>query len=123
MSHTDSFKNLPYLTPLRRKLRKQQTKAEYLLWQHLRNRSLFPFRIRRQFSIANYIVDFYCHSCNLIIEIDGDDHAQRYQDDLKRQKQLENFGYTVVRYRNQQVYDDVEAVIHDILRICTCIQG
>ena len=91
------------LTPLARNLRKQQTKEENLLWY--RFLSKYPLRFRRQYTIGNYIVDFYCHKAKLVIELDGSQHCEpeAIQLDQQRTAFLEAQGLLVLRYSNLDV--------------------
>jgi very-short-patch-repair endonuclease len=77
-----------------RKLRKQETSAEIRLWKILRNRSLANLKFRRQHPINRFIVDFYCHSLLLVIEIDGDIHLleEIKQYDMEREERLKSLG-------------------------------
>ena len=74
----------------RRQLRKEQTFCEKILWQYLRNRSLKGVKFRRQYSIDNYVIDFYCPKIKLAIELDGNIHElpEQRDYDAKRQKYL-----------------------------------
>src|SRR5215813_584679 len=73
-------KKLPHtLVPLARELRRDDTRAEKIAWTLLKDRRLNGFKFRRQVPIENYIVDFYCHEAKLIIELDGDIHAETQQ--------------------------------------------
>jgi len=109
--------HLPYnpaLVPRAKELRKNMTPAERKLWyQCLRT---FKHRVFRQRPIHHFIVDFYCHSLKLVIEIDGDSHfnetAQAY--DEKRTQILEGYGLQVLRFTNQQVLHDFETVCIEI---------
>ncbi|MCP5463412.1 MAG: DUF559 domain-containing protein [Deltaproteobacteria bacterium] len=99
-----------------RDLRQNITNAEKKLWVHLRGKRLNGLKFRRQHPIEPYIVDFFCHSANLVIELDGDSHdgdkAAQYDSD--RQSFLEDQGLRVLRFRNKDVYDDVEQVLEEI---------
>ncbi|TPV33845.1 DUF559 domain-containing protein [Paucihalobacter ruber] len=105
-----------YLKPYRKKLRESMTPAEAFLWRHLKSRQLCNRRFNRQFSIGNYIADFYCHSEKLIIELDGEIHntpeTQAYDD--KRTAYLESHGYRVIRFENKMVFDDLVGVLEEI---------
>ena len=92
-----------------------QTKAEQVLWQELRGSKL-GYKFRRQVSIGSFVVDFYCHELHLIIELDGPIHKIQEKYDRERQVYLENEGSTVIRYTNDQVLFNREAVIEDILK-------
>ena len=99
---------------LARTLRRQQTRAEQLLWSRLRNRQLDGCKFRRQQVIGPYIVDFLSVQPKLIIEVDGGQHAERALQDAQRTEYLQRFGYHVLRYWNNQVLRDVESVIESI---------
>ena len=94
-----------------RKLRKHQTDAELLLWQHLRNRQLQGYKFRRQFPIGQYIVDFVCLSQKLIIELDGSQHMNNAVYDIRRTQFLESYGYKVVRFWNNDVLANADSVL------------
>ena len=74
MNRNNQIKNLDYLKPYRRVLRKKLTPAEASLWSLLKNKQVFGLKFRRQTSIENYIVDFYCPKIKMIIELDGEPH-------------------------------------------------
>jgi single-stranded-DNA-specific exonuclease len=94
-------------------LRNNETKAEKFLWKNLRgNKIIFPFR--RQHIINNFIVDFICIKKGLIIEVDGDIHDLKKEADIERQKFLENFGFTFLRFKNEEVLEDMEKVLKQI---------
>ncbi len=99
---------------LARTLRRQQTRAEQLLWSRLRNRQLEGCKFRRQQAIGPYIVDFLSVQPKLIIEVDGGQHAESALQDAQRTEYLQWLGYQVVRYWNDQVLQDVEAVMESI---------
>jgi very-short-patch-repair endonuclease len=111
MIQTDN--HLPYNPKLgdrARELRKNMTKAERKLWyDYLRDLST---RFYRQRPIDNFIVDFYCPSLKLVIEIDGDTHnSQEAKDyDLERSQRLEGYGLQVVRFTNEEILADFEGV-------------
>jgi len=102
----------------RRDLRKNQTKAEEILWFELRNNKLGA-KFKRQHSIGGYIIDFYCQKYKLIVELDGEVHntkeAKEY--DAVRDKFFNELGYKVVRFKNEEVEKDVEKVL-DKIRNC-----
>ncbi|MBU0646260.1 endonuclease domain-containing protein [Patescibacteria group bacterium] len=103
-------------TPLRKKLRKDNPSAEYLLWMYLRKKQL-DFRFRRQFGIGTFVVDFYCPKAKLVIEVDGDTHYQKQtpdQYDVERQRYIESKGLKVLRFTNLDVYRNIEGVIQVI---------
>ena len=112
----DQLKNLPHLKTNRQELRKNQTPAEDLLWQFLRKEQLQGRKFRRQHSIENYIVDFYCASEKLIIELDGSHHqnGDTYYNDGIRDARLQQLNYRVLRFTNQQVLENPQAVLNQI---------
>ena len=93
-----------------RELRQRQTKAESLLWNVLRAKRLCDKKFRRQHPIAPFFADFACVELRLIVEIDGGYHDYAYEDDVYRQAYLERKGWRVLRYTNELVLEDVEAV-------------
>jgi very-short-patch-repair endonuclease len=106
----------PELTEKARDLRARQTKAESLLWNVLRGRRLCRLKFRRQYPIPPFIVDFACIEKKLVIEIDGGYHDYVYANDLSRQARIEAEGWTVIRFSNEDVLEDVEAVAIAIAR-------
>jgi nicotinate-nucleotide--dimethylbenzimidazole phosphoribosyltransferase len=97
-----------------RELRKNQTDAEQLLWAVLRAKRFMDLKFRRQHTVKPYIVDFYCDSLKLVIELDGGQHAEQQAYDQARTAFLENKGITVLRFWNNQVLAETEAVLEAI---------
>jgi len=99
-------------------LRNNMTQSEEILWMHLRT-GINGYKFRRQHPIGNYIVDFFCHKIKLVIEIDGSVHNKEdvKENDETRQKDLENLGYYVIRFTNQQVIEQIETVFFNISEI------
>ena len=97
-----------------KELRQKMTSAEKILWQHLRAKRFHGLKFRRQQIIAGFIVDFYCHSLRLIIEVDGKIHNKQKEQDLERESILKAKGLQVIRFTNQQVIEDVETVLRAI---------
>lgn len=112
----DSY--LPYDPKLKeraRELRKNPTAAEKKMWSDILGRDQFQgLRFLRQKPIQNYIVDFYCDKLSLVIEIDGDSHAEQEQYDAERTRNLESLGIEVVRYTNDDVLNNMEGVYEDL---------
>ncbi len=100
-----------------REFRREQTPAERLLWEALRNRGLAGHRFRRQHPIGSYIVDFCCLKSALVVEVDGDVHAQPDQKthDENRTFVLETMGFRVLRFQNDQVVKCMDEVLSAIL--------
>src|SRR4029079_11738452 len=86
-----------------RRLRRDQTDAERVLWFRLRDRRLNGWKFRRQMPVGNYIVDFCCESARLIVELDGGQHAMQSEADRARTADLEKRGYLVLRFWNNDV--------------------
>jgi len=97
-----------------RELRRQQTDAENLIWMLLRDRRLAGCKFRRQHPVAHYILDFYCHEAKLAVELDGGQHADKYAHDVGRDAFLEAQGIRVLRFWNNQVFSETEAVLEVI---------
>jgi very-short-patch-repair endonuclease len=96
-----------------RRLRHNQTEAEYKLWTRLRARQL-EVKFRRQHPIGPFIVDFCCLERRLIIELDGGQHAAQVKADERRSALLERKGYRVLRFWDNQVMAEIEAVIEQL---------
>ena len=96
-----------------RNLRSQMTPAEKVLWQELHTNKLGS-HFRRQQVIAGFIVDFYCHSAGLVIELDGDIHREQQESDAGRDKILENMGLHVVRFSNEEVLISLPRVLSQV---------
>ena len=100
-----------------RALRWKQTAAEKRLWFLLRGKKLGGYKLRRQHVILNYIVDFFCFSEKLIIELDGPIHnsqkAKEY--DQRREALLKANGYRILRFKNAEVFQNEEKVLSTIL--------
>lgn len=99
-----------------RELRRQQTAAEALLWELLRNRQLLGRKFRRQHPIGRFITDFFCDDANLIIEIDGAVHQEPSQQerDRAREEVIREHGYHLLRFTNEQVIHQTEQVLQTI---------
>ena len=95
-----------------RNLRNNLTKQEWKLWNILKNRQFYGFRFRRQFPIDPYIVDFICREKKIIIEIDGSQHNQTRDKeyDNKRTEFFNSLGYSVVRFWNDEIDNNIEGV-------------
>jgi very-short-patch-repair endonuclease len=104
------------LTSHARRLRRNQTDAERVLWRHLRGRQVNGFKFRRQYPLGPFIVDVCCFERRLVVELDGGQHAQRTDHDARRTAYLNHIGYQVLRYWDHDVLADPEAVAEDILR-------
>ena len=108
--------NLPYLKEKRKALRNNLTTAEAILWNHLKGSQLEDRKFRRQHSINHYILDFYCPSEKLAIELDGAYHftEEGQQKDQKRDADLMELGVRVIRFENNEVLEHLEGVLEKI---------
>ncbi|TYP93421.1 Very-short-patch-repair endonuclease [Fodinibius salinus] len=89
---------------LARKLRKDGTKGEAILWSEvLRAKKFHGYQFNRQFCIDDYIVDFISRKLKLVIEVDGYSHKFKHEEDKLRDKKLEELGYTTVRFSEREV--------------------
>jgi len=104
------------LQAYRKKLRENLTPAEAFFWKHVKARQFRGKRFTRQHSIKNYIVDFYCASEKLIIELDGEVHNNYAvaEYDAKRTKDLEELGFRVLRFENKMVFENLSSVFMEI---------
>jgi len=102
---------------LARAMRAMPTDAEARLWSALRGRRL-GWKFRRQHVIAGYIVDFYCAELWLAVEVDGGVHQGRRIDDRQRDEHLGSLGVRVVRVRNADVLERLDAVLGELARCC-----
>jgi very-short-patch-repair endonuclease len=100
-----------------RELRRTQTNAERTLWEQVRNKRLGGFKIRRQHVLNEIIVDFYCVDKRLCIEIDGPYHDEQAVQELDKQRDddLKAHGFSVLRFKNDEVLFDLERVLSDLL--------
>ena len=97
-----------------RRLRRELTPAESILWEALRGRQLDGLKFRCQHPVGKFILDFYCPSVKLVIEVDGGIHDQQQEYDQARTEKLEAFGYRVLRFTDDQVMKDLSAVLETI---------
>ncbi len=116
------------ITPLkkrRRYLRNHLPKAEVLLWMHLSNKQTLGYKFRRQYSVDNFIIDFYCLELRLAIEVDGGSHFTRLArvHDRVRQRHIESFGIRFLRVMNEDVYGNLDAVLDEIEATIRAIEG
>jgi very-short-patch-repair endonuclease len=95
---------------LQRRLRNEMTHAEKELWHLLRGRQVSSIKFRRQHPYGNYILDFFSLGIKLVIEIDGGQHGEHTEYDAIRTKELQSGGFQVLRFWNNEVLHDIEAV-------------
>lgn len=114
--HTASPIEYELLKGFAKENRKYMTEAESALWNYLKGNSL-GHKFLRQHIIGEYIVDFLCRDKSLVIEVDGGYHSERTQqeDDAVRQEWLEQRGYKVIRFTNEEVLFDMEGTVRRIV--------
>ncbi len=108
----------PKLKDLTRKLRKNMTYSEVLLWNELKDGKIMGYDFDRQRPIGNYIVDFYCKDLLLALEIDGithEDEKVKLHDEM-RQKELESFDVKFIRFDALLILNKVDAAVREIIR-------
>ncbi len=122
--HTELYLRVRILA---RRMRKNATPAENFFWEKVRNRKLFGLKINRQFIIQCrispdfvkfYIADFHCHELKLVIELDGQIHLRQQSEDMIRTEHMIRYGFTVIRFTNEQVlrnWEEVEAVLNELM--------
>jgi very-short-patch-repair endonuclease len=98
-----------------RALRVRLTEAERHLWQRLRRKQLAGHRFRRQVPVGGYIADFVCLEAQLVIELDGGQHQQQSAYDERRDRAIAEQGFRVLRFWNDQVFRETDAVLSVIL--------
>ena len=101
-----------------RELRKEQTSAEKILWEILRNSNFLNLKFRRQHNIGRYIADFYCHDKLLVIELDGSVHTTQQYEDAERDYWLKSQGFTIIRFTNEQIFNHIDYVLNTITNHC-----
>lgn len=103
-------------THISRILRKNQTPWETKLWRVIRSRQLNRLKFRRQHKVGRHVVDFCCIECRIVIELDGGHHNEDNQMniDIKRQNFIERQGFTVLRFWNSDIDENLEGVVEAI---------
>jgi very-short-patch-repair endonuclease len=100
-------------------LRKKMTDAERILWHRLRGGQL-NVKFRRQYPFENYVLDFVCLERRLVIEVDGSQHAEKKEYDETRSERLRGAGFTILRFWNNEVLNETDAVVQavwDVLEV------
>ena len=124
--HTIKKKNMHYKTAkaneseqkiLRKELRSHATPAEAVLWKMLKGRNADGMKFRRQQGIGPYVLDFYCPELRLCVELDGSSHDYKYEYDEQRTEFLQNQGIRVLRFSNEQVWQGLDFVVDEIVRV------
>lgn len=115
----EKIHNINLLKERRKKLRNSLTPAEAKLWSLIKNSQLENRKFRRQHSVGPYILDFYCPSEKLCIELDGAGHFTdgRYEYDTERTEYLRGLNIRVIRFENKDVFDNPEGVLGEIQKL------
>ncbi len=100
-----------------RTLRREGTEPEQLLWTALRNGQIGGLKFRRQHPVGQYVVDFFCHTAALVVELDGMSHDDKAALDAEETKFLEAQGLRVLRVTNEDAMHDLDAVTREIARL------
>jgi very-short-patch-repair endonuclease len=103
---------------LAKKFRREMTPSEKRLWSTLRGNQLCGLHFRRQHVIRGFIVDFYCHTARLVIEIDGDVHQSQIKSDEIRDDILKSMGLTVLHLSNEIIENALPGALHTIREAC-----
>jgi leucyl-tRNA synthetase len=122
---TNTFEQWKATTGFAKANRKTSTEAEEILWQELRNRKLGGYKFRRQHPVAGYIPDFVCLDKKLIVEIDGGYHEEEDQQkfDVLRTKWLEEHGYAIVRFTNDEILSNISHVLQNVKKALSFGEG
>ena len=131
MRNRHSFIQLPFNQKLReraKELRKAGNLSEVLFWQQVHNKKFKGYDFDRQKIIGNYIVDFFCTDCGVVIEIDGSSHNEKVEYDLERDAFLVGLGLTVLHIAAKDVLQNIKGVMemlrnHPALEITTTVPG
>lgn len=111
-------RHIPRIRKRAKELRQVQTEAEKVLWDKLRRKQLGGFKFRRQHPIDQYILDFFCPKAMLGIELDGGIHKKQKGQDKVRTRWLNEFNIEVIRFGNQEIFNDLDKVLENILDKC-----
>ena len=106
-----NIKTPKYVIELARQMRCNLTPSEKIMWEQLKNKKIDGHRFRSQHPIHRYILDFYCPSKSVAIEIDGDIHKSRKKYDEYRDDYLKSVGIQTLRFENSEVNDNIQKVI------------
>ena len=118
---TANPKNYLLIKEIRDSLKGNPTEAEKIIWQFLKNKQT-GFKIRRQHIIDDYIVDFVCLNKDVVIEIDGKVHVNQKEYDDMRSARLNELSFKVIRFTNEEVFENPEKVANQIKLLLESIQ-
>ena len=101
-----------------KKLRREMTPAEKILWKQLKANRLQGLHFRRQQVVHGYYPDFYCHQHELIVELDGGIHEFQKEYDAEREAYLISLGFRIIRFKNEDVIKNLKGVLQKIVEEC-----
>jgi len=101
-----------------KKLRREMTPAEKILWKELRTNKLNRLHFRRQQIVHGYFADFYCHQHELIVELDGRIHELQKEYDAEREENLIALGFRIIRFTNEDITGNLKGVLQKIVDAC-----
>ena len=101
-----------------KKLRREMTPAEKILWKELKANKLNGLHFRRQQVVHGYFPDFYCHQQELIVELDGGIHELQEQYDADREAYLISLGFRIIRFNNEEIVNNLKRVLQRIVNEC-----
>jgi very-short-patch-repair endonuclease len=106
-----------------RQLRSNATDAELCLWSALRRRQVDGLRFRRQVPLGRFIADFACYDARLVVELDGGQHVENGDDDAARTQWLKSRGFRVLRFWNQEIFENLDGVLAVIRQAASSCAG
>ena len=107
----------PEIEAAARNLRQNMTPAEQVLWEALKGRQVAGLKFRCQHPVGPFILDFYCPARKLAVEVDGGVHDGQAEYDEARTQQLNDYGYQVLRFRNDEVLNDLDSVLERVRQV------
>ncbi|MGH2533301.1 MAG: endonuclease domain-containing protein [Thermomicrobiales bacterium] len=111
----------PGLEAAARQLRRRLTSAERVLWEAIKGKQLAGLRFRQQHPVGPFVLDFYCPACKLVVELDGEIHREQIEQDAYRDQHLAAYGYTIPRFRNEEVLRNLPSVLTRIAETAASI--
>jgi len=107
----------PEIEAAARNLRQNMTPAEQVLWEALKGRQVAGLKFRCQHPVGPFILDFYCPARKLVVEVDGGVHDGQAEYDAARTQQLNDYGYQVLRFRNDEVLNKLDSVLERVRQV------
>jgi very-short-patch-repair endonuclease len=107
----------PEIEAAARNLRQKMTPAEQVLWEVLKGRQVAGLKFRCQHPVGRFILDFYCPARKLVVELDGGVHDGQTGYDEARTQQLNDYGYQVLRFRNEEVLNNLDSVVEQVRQV------